>query len=375
MRASLVSNLKVRAGAPDKDSRITNCFAAQEKGGIVARKRPGIVAPLYSFVAGQAQGGEQCFFLLGDKYNICTSGSGAAIPLSDAPIVVVYVPIQNTIWVYSITASTRRRFNGITAVEILPSVSFFSCLDAVYDSIQQVVWVIGSSSIYKYDAATGVQVGAAISTNPGPLYLSYDVTQNYIWVISSNGVVLQRFNASTGTLIGINIALGTSSQGIAYNPADNAIWVSLDNSTALRINAATGAQIGAALSVKTAGFAYDSTQNVMWCPNWQTNDGFLRYNASTGVFINSVSVGLYLSNLIYDNGNNRIWARTNTNIVAFNALTLALVVGPIIFTEPYDMSYDSTQNAVWVIDRTDKTLTKIDASSGIKIATQSGTPL
>ena len=369
MRASLVSNLKFRAGAPDKDSRITNCFAAQEKGGIVARKRPGLVTPIYSFPAGRAQGGENCFFLVGDSIYTCNSGSTAVAPLLDFPSVIVYIPTQNAIWIYSFFANTRRRFSAVTLAETLPSSFFAAAVDAVYDSTQQVVWATDGQSnlLYRHDVSTGNQVGAAITTGTRPYYLAYDVVQNYIWVACQTGQVLQRFNASTGAHIGVDITVVSAALGIAYTPVDNAIWVSLANNTTLRINAATGTQIGVAISVTTTGFTHDSIQNVMWCPNYQTNDGVIRYNASTGVLIDSVLSGFVVQNLIYDSVNNRVWARSTVNIVAFNGITALLAAGPIAFVEPYDIAYDNTQNAVWIIDRTANTVTKL--------AAQSGTPL
>ncbi|MFA5392704.1 MAG: hypothetical protein WC306_03455 [Candidatus Paceibacterota bacterium] len=131
-----------------------------------------------------------------------------------------------------------------------------------------------SSTLQKFNASTGAQIGSNITTGSTPYGVAYDITQNAVWVSNYSSSTLQKFNASTGAQIGSNITTGSYPCAVAYDITQNAVWVvNLYSNTLQEFNASTGAQIGSNITTGTSpcAVAYDITQNAVWVVNSGSN--------------------------------------------------------------------------------------------------------
>lgn len=108
------------------------------------------------------------------KFDAYTSAPIGTWNISGAPNGLVYDVRQNAIWVAT-TPNLIQKFNAIDGAWI-SDINLASTPQISYDRIQNVIWVIysGLNILQKYDAATGVKIGADITTVPAFDVISSD---------------------------------------------------------------------------------------------------------------------------------------------------------------------------------------------------------
>ena len=91
--------------------------------------------------------------------------------------------------------------------------------------------------------------------------------------VSTTVSIVDTSKTPSGTLIG-TYTVGTSPQGITYDPTNNAVWVAnFSSNNVTKLNAATGALIGTyAVGTNPYGITYDPTNNTIWVSNSSSNN-------------------------------------------------------------------------------------------------------
>jgi len=307
---------------------------------------------------------------------------------------LAYDSLRNMVWTKETgpgSANDAIGFNASTVrgPQVMSSTSVYTLPRRVtYDSTQNAVWVVSGDAtgrLQKFDASTKAQVGSNISIATYPNDLVYDSRQNAVWVISYNTPTgkLQKFSAIDGTQIGSDITTNSRPYALTYDSAQNAVWVvNYQVSNMQKFDAFTGAQVGSTMTCTGGpeGIAYDATQNSVWVIGY-TSSTMQQYNAATGAQIGSnITTCTNPNSITYDPAQNAVWVACYSNpgiMQKFNAATGVQIGSNIaINSSVAEILYDSTQNAIWVSGQNTgpgytrgPSLEKFDAATGAKLST------
>jgi DNA-binding beta-propeller fold protein YncE len=243
-----------------------------------------------------------------------------------------------------------------------------------YDSTQNVIWVTNrnaTGAVQQFDATTGAHIGTDVTDASiiSPYKIIHDTTQNAIWVTSGGATPnLIKIDAATSTFIAAYATTGTVPGGMAFDVTHNVIWV-LDvlANTLQQYNAATGAHIGvdSTTGLNPLAVAYDITQNVVWvaCQNY---NNLQKFDAATGAFIAEYPTLANSWDVTYDLTQNAVWVLAQSGAIQKYDAATGTLIGTYSTLAGEFIKFDSTQNAIWV-GTIYSTLQKFDAATGAKV--------
>lgn len=232
----------------------------------------------------------------------------------------------------------------------------------VFDNTSKHVWTSNHSTntVSKIDKTTGYKTDFSIIS---PEELIIDNATNAVWVTSSflNSVI--RVDKNTGSTT--SILVGSHPQGIALD--GNYLWVTnfYDN-TVTKIDTSTNTKIWSYPAGNWPTNIAIDNNNAVWVTNYSSNTVTL-LNKTNGSLIWSYQTWSSPYSLAFDSSTNSIWVvnLSDKTVSKFDVVSKAKTVYPT-GSLPYGASFDSTRKAVWIANSMDKTISKIDINTGTK---------
>jgi len=282
------------------------------------------------------------------------------------PYSVEHDPVQNAAWIGSSTGFLGK-YDAISGAPIGGPIPVDSDVYKIaYDATQNYVWIIdrGASFYRRYNAITSIEIGVKQAIPSLPLDIEYDIFNNNIWILSDQ--YLNRVNAITGNYIGGSVSTPNFSAGaLSYDITQNLVWMAKTDLRAFNPISNTWAAIIPMASSHANGITYDITQNAVWviCQNVAPFLNVMqKFDASTGLQIGSnISFGPNVPTAIaYDQTNNQVLVTFDLVMDKFDAASGAFIASEVIGSQPSDVTYDPIQNAAWVANLNSSTVQRIN---------------
>ncbi len=191
---------------------------------------------------------------------------------------------------------------------------------------------------------------------------------------TSASVILATTSIPSPNVVG-SYAATSARLGIVFDSSTNSIWVpsaSSYDSSVTKINVSTGAVVGvynSGASGDQEGATFDPSTNSVWTTNY-TNGTITKLNASTGAIVGTYTVGGNPWDATFGSTTDSIFVSNNNGYVTkLNASTGAIIYNRSIGYSSIGIAFDPVTNSVWTANYTNNTVTKIDASTGSVIGT------
>lgn len=241
----------------------------------------------------------------------------------------------------------------------------------------------------QYSAASGVTAGATVALTPTS-YAFVDDGATSTTPVSltamgggfANGTPTNTVVNGTGTAANVGLAtlaagVGTDYPGytalarVVFDNVTNSIWVA-DGSNLVKFNVLTAATTTYAMGSSNFGLAFDPFTTSVWVTGVKAATSTLsKVNATNGTFVDfTYPTGNTLGPIAFDSVTNSIWV-VNTNLVnsvsKINASTGAMIATYPTGVTPTAIAFDSTTSSIWVLNQVDKSLSKINVTTGTKV--------
>ena len=287
------------------------------------------------------------------------TGAISNITLGSVPMGIAYDSVDNTIYVGNEDSNNVSVINASTN-KVITSIDIGTrSIGVAYDSANNTIYSVSyySNNVSVINASTN-KVITSINVGKFPQGITYDDATNMIYVTNHDSSNISVINASTNKVIESIGVMGLRPVRMAYNQASNIIYVSTDDGIILFINASTNSVIttiylpsGVYGDWFQGGLAYDSLNSFLYCTDGGRSSVFVINTSSVAMGITTLDMRGF--GILCDNTDNTIYVTTcyiSGDVSVINASTGAVITTIHVGGSPYDLAYDTVNNALYVTD-------------------------
>ena len=225
-----------------------------------------------------------------------------------------------------------------------------------------------SSSLTIIDSATSGTTTINLPSNPREI--AWHNNKGFVSLIVAGQVVTINTNTQT---TGTTITVGTNPFGITYDQTNDYVYVSNNASNNVTvINALTDSVVTTISTTNNGpyGIAWDSTNDRIYVPLASNSGGVDVIDTSTNTVITNISGFNYGYGAVFNTNNNKVYVTdvtgggTGPSVVrvidtSTNTISTSISVG----NSAYSLGFDAVHNRVYVVNNDDNTVSVIDCNT------------